>query len=70
MLESDVYQGLLSKCGARGMGAYVSALARPYVVESDLEAGYKAMAADIEYNKEAQEWLEGMCEPVVGENNW
>jgi len=29
------------------------------IVYADLEEGYKAMAADEEYEKEAQEWING-----------
>lgn len=70
MLDVEVYKGLVAKLGGRGMGAYLSKLARPYVVASDedIEAGYKAMAADVEYNKMANEWIEGIREPIVTDN--
>jgi hypothetical protein len=35
------------------------------VAEEDLEAGYRAMAADEEYEREAMEWIEGMIEDVA-----
>lgn len=70
MLDRQVYDGLLAKFGARGIGNYLSSLARPHVVLSDLEAGYKAMAADIAYNRDAKEWIEGTQEPIIDENNW
>ncbi len=65
MLDTQVYQGLLAKFGARGIGSYLSFLARPYVVESALEDGYKAMAADAEREREAQEWQNGFTEPEI-----
>ena len=70
MLDSDVYDGLRAKVGGRRIGSYISDLARPHVVLSDLEAGYKAMAADKEYNQEADEWTEGTLEAPEGENDW
>jgi hypothetical protein len=67
MLDVEVYKGLVTKLGSRGIGAYLSNLARPHVVASDedIEAGYAAMAADEEYNKMANEWIEGVHEPIV-----
>ena len=70
MLDAQVYEGLKAKVGGRGIGAYLSQLARPFVVSDDLEAGYKTMAADEARNKEAQEWIEGIHEPIEAENIW
>jgi hypothetical protein len=70
MLDVDVYEGIKTKVGGRGIGAYLSKLARPYVVEDEIETGYKAMAADTERNKEAEEWLEGGFEEIEAENVW
>ncbi len=67
MLDVEVYKGLVAKLGGRGIGAYLSNLARPHVIASDedIEAGYAAMAADEEYNKMANEWIEDTREPIV-----
>ena len=72
MLDEQVYKAIRSKVGGRGIGAYLSQLARPYVIkdEDEIEAGYIAMANDKEYNREANLWIEGVREPVVGENEW
>ena len=70
MLDAEVYEGIKAKVGARGIGDYLSKLARPNVVEEELEASYKAMAADEAYNREANEWIEGVSEPIEAENNW
>ena len=70
MLDTQVYEGLRAKVGGRGIGEYLSKLARPFVVPDDIEAGYKAMAADESRNKEAQEWIEGIIEPIEAENIW
>ncbi len=65
MLETQVYEALVAKVGARGISEYFNNLARPRMVDSDLEAGYKAMAADEAANREAKEWLDGITEPVI-----
>ena len=70
MLDADVYEAIKQKVGARKIGAYISQITRPQVVTSDLEAGYRAMAADEEYNREANEWIEGTLEVPKGENKW
>ena len=69
MLETQVYDALVAKVGARGISEYFNNLARPRVVEADLEAGYKAMAADEVANREAKEWLDGITEPIVTESD-
>jgi hypothetical protein len=33
--------------------------------DDEMEAGYRAMAADEEYEREAQEWIEGMRREIV-----
>ena len=70
MLDVEVYKGLVAKLGGRGMGAYLSQLARPLVVEAEIEAGYKAMAADKAYEAEAKEWIEGTICDIDDENVW
>ena len=74
MLDTSVYEAIKARVGARGVGAYLSKLAQPELARTDysddIEAGYRAMAADTEYNREANEWLEGIREEVVGENDW
>lgn len=70
MLDQAVYNGLKAKVGNRKIGEYLSNLARPYVLNDEIEAGYKAMAADTERNAEADEWLEGTREPIDNENVW
>jgi hypothetical protein len=60
--DEDVYSGLMSQVGENKINAFISDLARPYVVPRALEDGYKAMAADAEYEREAQEW----CNSLLG----
>jgi len=56
-IDEDVYRGLLAVAGKRKMSRYISDLVRPHVVEDGLDVGYRAMAADREYEKEAREWV-------------
>ncbi len=70
MLDERVYAGLRARVGERGVGAYLSELARPHVVTDDLEAGYKAMAKDDQHIREAREWLAGTDEVLTDENIW
>ena len=59
-IDEDVYDGLLAVVGKRKMSKFISDLVRPYVVDHNLEAGYKAMAEDEEYENEAKDWCNGM----------
>jgi predicted CopG family antitoxin len=59
-VDEEVYHGLLSVVGKRKISRFISDLARPHVVDDDLEAGYKAMAADEEYEAEAREWCSAL----------
>ena len=56
-IDEEVYRGLLAVVGRRKMSRYISNLVRPHVVEDGLEAGYRAMAADREYEQEARDWI-------------
>jgi hypothetical protein len=64
-LADEVYQGLHRKVGRGRISTFIEDLVRPHVLEEDdeLEAGYRAMAADEEHEREALEWIEG----TVGE---
>ena len=64
-VDEDVYRGLLAVVGKRKISRFISDLVRPHVVEGDLEAGYKAMADDEEYEDEAREW----CQALVRDFN-
>jgi hypothetical protein len=68
MLDAEVYAGLQKKVGGRGIGAYLSKLARPHVI-ADLDSQYKCMAKDLEREKEAQAWIDDVGE-TEGENLW
>lgn len=64
MLDAQVYEGIKNKVGSRGVGAYLSSLARPHVLTDTLQEGYKAMSLDKKYSDEAREWMEGTLDAV------
>jgi predicted CopG family antitoxin len=66
-VEDDVYEGLHRVIGARRISRFLNDLARPHVTACDLLEGYRAMAADAEYEREAQEWVEGFVGDVADE---
>lgn len=58
-LADEIYEGLQERIGAEKISGFIERLVRPYLVTDDeLEAGYRAMAADAEYEREAMEWIE------------
>ena len=67
-VEDEVYEGLHRVIGARRISRFLNDLARPHVTTCDLLAGYHAMAADEEYEREAQEWVENLTGDVADES--
>jgi predicted CopG family antitoxin len=66
-VDEEVYRGLYKVVGRRHISGFLTELARPHVVQADLEAGYRAMAADEEHEREALEWIEGMVADIADE---
>jgi hypothetical protein len=66
-VEDEVYDGLRRVIGPRRISRFLNDLARPHVLPQNLVAGYRAMAADQDYEREAQEWLEGVAGDVADE---
>ena len=52
-LDEAVYDGLYRRIGKRKMSQFIEDLLRPHVLDTALEAGYAAMAADQEREVEA-----------------
>jgi predicted CopG family antitoxin len=63
-IDDDVYEGLYRRVGARRISRFLEALARPHVIDADLEAGYRAMAADEVREAEAHEWSENLLSDI------
>ena len=66
-LEEAVYEGLYRTIGKRRISQFIEDLVRPHVVDTALDAGYQAMAADMERETEAQEWCNALAGDVADE---
>ena len=64
-VDEEVYQGLHKVIGRRHISQFIEDLVRPHVIGTDLEAGYRAMAADEAREAEALEWSEATIGDVV-----
>ena len=62
-LEEAVYEGLYRTVGKHRISQFIEDLVRPHVVDTALDAGYRAMAEDTEREAEAQEW----CNALAGD---
>ena len=66
-VSEEVYKGLHAKIGAGRISRFIDALARPHVVDTELDAAYKDMAADPCREAEALEWVENLTGDVADE---
>jgi hypothetical protein len=64
-VEEDVYDALAPLIAQHRLDDYISNLVRSHGGEDSSEEAYKAMAADIEREKEALEW----CNASFGPKN-
>ena len=62
-LDEAVYEGLYRTIGKRRMSQFIEDLLRPHVMDTTLDDGYMAMAADSEREAEAIEW----CNAIAGD---
>lgn len=70
MVSDGFYDKLRTRAGARGMGRFLEAIAAPHLGASDLEAEYRAMAADEEREREALEWIEANVDDALPDEDW
>lgn len=69
-VDERVYDYLQTKIGPERLGWFIEDLVRPRLIARDeLDAGYKAMAAEKEAEAEALEWSEGLVGDV-GDEPW
>ena len=66
-IAEEVYAGLHQVVGRRKISRFIESLVRPYVLYGDIQEGYRLMAADIEREAEAREWIEGTAEDIRDE---
>jgi hypothetical protein len=57
-IDETIYDGLYRVIGARQISRFIETLVRPHVITEDLDAGYRAMAADEAQEAEALAWAE------------
>ncbi|HWQ11501.1 MAG TPA: hypothetical protein VNL77_01805 [Roseiflexaceae bacterium] len=64
-VDEEVYEGLHKVIGRRHISQFIEDLVRPHVIGTDLEAGYRAMAADEAREREARDWSEATIGDVA-----
>jgi predicted CopG family antitoxin len=64
-VDEGVYEGLHKVIGRRHISQFIENLVRPHVIGTDLEAGYRAMAADEAREAEALDWSEATIGDIV-----
>lgn len=66
-LDEAVYEGLYRTIGRRRMSQFIEDLLRPHVLDSALDEGYRAMAADTVREAEAVEWCAALAGDMADE---
>lgn len=66
-LDEAVYEGLNRRIGKRRMSQFIEDLLRPHVLDTSLDDGYKAMAADEAREAEAQDWCNALAKDMADE---
>lgn len=66
-IDDEVYEGLYRRVGRRRISRFLEMLARPHVVDDDLENAYRTMAEDELREAEAEEWSEGTVGDIADE---
>ena len=64
-LDEAVYDGLHRAIGKRRISQFIEDLVKPHVLDTALDAGYRAMAADAEREVEALQWCNALAQDVV-----
>ena len=65
--DERIYAGLHRVIGRRKISEFIESLVGPQVLQTDLEAGYRNMAADEARETEAVEWAEATVTDVADE---
>ena len=66
-VSEEVYAGLHAKIGQGHIGRFLESLARPHVVDVELDAAYRTMALDEVQEAEAVEWADNLISDVADE---
>ena len=67
-LDEAVYEGLYRRIGKRRMSQFIEDLLRPHVMDTALDDGYRAMAADKKRESEAIEWCNALAGDMANES--
>ncbi|PIT82116.1 addiction module antitoxin [Limnohabitans sp. 15K] len=66
-LDEVVYDGLYRTIGKRRMSQFIEDLLRPHVLDTRLDDGYRAMAADTAREADAHEWCNALAKDMQSE---
>ena len=66
-LDEAVYEGLHRMIGRRKISQFIENLVKPYVADTTLDEGYRAMAADKDREAEAMEWSNALAVDITDE---
>lgn len=66
-LDEAVYDGLYRTIGKRRMSQFIEDLLRPHVMDTALDDGYRAMAADQEREADAKVWIDALAKDMADE---
>jgi len=66
-LDEAVYEGLYRMVGKRRISQFIETLVRPHVLDTTLDDGYRAMAADQEREAESLEWCNTLIKDMADE---
>lgn len=66
-IDDEVYEGLYRRIGRRKISRFLESLARPHVVNADLEEAYRKMASDEAREIDAEEWSEALISDIADE---
>ena len=58
-VSQELYSGLHAVVGRRHISQFLERLARPHVIEADLDTAYREMGEDEARERAALEWSEG-----------
>lgn len=64
-VEDAIYDLLYLKVGARKIGKFLQELARPYLMDDQLDDAYAAMAEDEAREAEARDWSDNLLYDAV-----
>ena len=64
-MDEAVYDGLMRVVGRGKVSQFLESLARPHVLDTALDDGYAAMSRDLDREKDATQWINGLIKDVA-----